>query len=133
MQGGCCFCSPVLLTLQKSSRCPRVNRHSFESSNGLLSALHWLTFHYHINFKLATIIFKALSTQQPSHLSSLLHPYVSRSTHTSRSSSLDLLAIPRCRTEFGKRAFSFSAPSVWNAIPIEIRSSPSLAEFLQAQ
>ena len=106
-----------------------LKRHPFESSSGLLSALHWLPIHHRINFKLATITFKALSSQQPSHLSSLLHPYVSRSTHTLRSSSLDLLAIPRCRTELEKRAFSFSAPPVWNAIPIEIRSSPSLASF----
>ena len=106
-----------------------LKRHSFESSSGLLSALHWLPIHHRINFKLATITFKALSSQQPSHLSSLLHPYVYRSTHTLRSSSLDLLAIPRCRTEFGKRAFSYSAPSVWNAIRIKIRSSPFLASI----
>ena len=91
-----------------------LNRHHLDSSNGLLSQLHWLPIHHRINFKLATLTFKALSSQQPSHLSSLLHPYVSRSTHTLCSSSHQLLTIPRCRTEFGKRAFSHSAPSVWN-------------------
>ena len=106
-----------------------LNRHHLDSSNGLHSLLHWLPIHHRINLKLATITFKALSSQQPSHLSSLLHPYVSRSTHTLRSSSHQLLIIPRCRTEFGKRAFSHSAPSVWNAIPVEIRSSSSLVSF----
>jgi hypothetical protein len=106
-----------------------LNRHHLDSSNSLLSQLHWLPIHHRINFKYATITFKALSSQQPYHLSSLLHPYVSRSTHILRSSSHQLLAIPRCRTEFGKRAFSHSAPSVWNSIPVEIRSSSSLVSF----
>jgi len=106
-----------------------LNCHHLASSNGLLSQLHWLPIHHRINFILATITFKALSSQQPSHLYSLLHPYVSISTHTLRSSSHQLLTIPRCRTEFGKRAFSNSAPSVWNTIPVEIRSSSSLVSF----
>lgn len=40
-----------------------------------------------------------------------------------------LLTIPRCRTEFGKSAFSHSAPSVGNTIAHEIRSFFSLASF----
>ena len=106
-----------------------LNRHPLTPSNGLLSELHWLPIHQRINFKLATLTFKALYLQQPPHLASLLHPYLSGSIHTLRSSNDHLLAIPRCRTEFGKRAFSSAAPSVWNSIPIEIRSSPSLPSF----
>ena len=106
-----------------------LNRHPLTPSNGLLSELHWLPIHQRINFKLATVTFKALYLQQPPHLASLLHPYLSGSIHTLRSSNDHLLANPRCRTEFGKRAFSSAAPSVWNSIPIEIRSSPSLPSF----
>lgn len=106
-----------------------LKRHPSQSSRDLLSDLHWLPIQHRINFKLATITFKALSSQQPPYLSSLLHPYVHQSSHTLRSSSQHILAIPRCRTEFGKRAFSHSAPSVWNTIPIDIRSSPSIASF----
>ena len=97
--------------------------------NGLLSELHWSPIHQRINFKLATSTFKALYLQQPPHLASLLHPYHSGSIHTLRSSHDRLLALLRCRTEFGKRAFSSAAPSVWNSIPIEIRSSRSLPSF----
>jgi len=108
------------IVLRRHPRCP---------SSGLLSELHWLPIESRIKFKLSTITYKALSSQQPFHLSSLLHPYVPGSTFTHRSSSQHPLATPRCRTEFGKRAFSYAAPWVWNKIPIEIRSSPSIASF----
>ena len=101
--------------------------HPRHPSQDLLSGLHWLPIEHRITFKLATITYKALSTNQPSHLSSLLHPYLP--TRTLRSADQHYLAIPRCSTEFGKRAFSYAAPSIWDRIPLEIRSSPSIDSF----
>ena len=106
-----------------------LRRHPRYDSSCLLSELHWLPIEQRIRFKLATITYKASFSHQPSHLSSLLQPYVSGSTHTLRSSGQHLLAIPRCRTEFGKRAFSHAAPWLWNQIPIEIRSCTSIDSF----
>jgi hypothetical protein len=46
---------------------------------------------------------------------------------TLSSASQHLLAIPRCKTEFCKHAFSCSAPWVWCNIPVEIQLAPSIA------
>jgi len=113
-----------------SSTPPQLHLHSHlnPTTTGRLGQLPWLPIHHCINFKLATLTFKALSSQQPLPLSSLQHPYLPGSAHTLRCFIHHLPAIPRCRTEFDKRAFSFSAPSVWTVL-FEIRSSPFLPAF----
>ena len=45
----------------------------FSPSLPLLKQLHWLPVSYRINFKLSTLTYCALSTQQPPYLASLLH------------------------------------------------------------
>ena len=45
----------------------------FSPSLPLLKQLHWLPVSYRINFKLSTLTYRALSTQQPPYLTSLLH------------------------------------------------------------
>ena len=39
------------------------------------------------------------------------------------------LQVQRTRTEFGSRAFSVAAPTVWNALPNKLRLSSSLSTF----
>jgi len=120
-----------LQRVQHSLACVVLKRHPLQSSNGSLSELHLLPIHHHINFKLATLSFKAISSLKPPQLLPLLHPYLTASAHNLRSSSIHILAIPICLTEFSKRTrlVSFSAPSVWNSISIEIGSSSSLPFF----
>ena len=45
----------------------------FSSSLPLVKQLHWFPVTYRINFKLSTFTYRALSTQQPPYLASLLH------------------------------------------------------------
>ena len=46
-----------------------------------------------------------------------------------RSTESSLYEIPRLRAKFGERAFSFSGPSAWNALPVDIRDETSSATF----
>ncbi|KAF7648112.1 hypothetical protein LDENG_00161870, partial [Lucifuga dentata] len=36
---------------------------------------------------------------------------------------------PEVRTKHGEAAFSFSAPQVWNKLPEDLRSAPTLNSF----
>ncbi|KAL3058228.1 hypothetical protein OYC64_010411 [Pagothenia borchgrevinki] len=73
-------------------------------------------------------MYKSLHTLAPQYLTDLLHPYTpSRSL---RSSDTGLLSIPRSRLRtVGDRAFSVAAPTLWNALPPEIRNAASLDIF----
>jgi len=84
--------------------------HHLGSSSSRLSHLHWLPVHRRIQFKIALITYKTLSTDQPPYLSSLLH-------------------IPPHTTNFSRRAFIFTAPTLWNQLPTCIRESNTLHTF----
>ena len=46
-----------------------------------------------------------------------------------RSSSLDILSVPRSRTKTASRRFSIAAPSIWNSLPATIRAASSFGSF----
>ena len=54
-------------------------------------------------------------------------PYVSG--RRLRSSESGTLTVSRIKTATGSRAFRSAAPSVWNLIPVDIRTAPSLESF----
>ena len=81
----------------------------------VLARLHWLPVTARIHFKIALLTFKTLTTHQPSYIHDLLHPHCS--SRPLRSSSHNLLEIPRMRTGFAQRSFIYSAPHIWNSLP----------------
>ena len=89
------------------------------STAPLLRQLHWLPIPNRIDFKIAVLTFKVLTSQQPAYLNSLLTPYTS--TRSLRSSDQHLLSVPRCKTVFQSRAFSVYAPKLWNRLPQSLR------------
>jgi len=96
-------------------------------SEPLLQQLHWLPVHSRIRFKLATITYKALNTNSPQYLASLLQYY--QPSCSFRSSDQHYLVPTSSSIDFGFRSFRCSAPAIWNSIPLEIRSSPTLDTF----
>ena len=46
-----------------------------------------------------------------------------------RSSEQEILKVPFARTAYYKKSFSVTGPKLWNALPLEIRKSTSLATF----
>ena len=97
------------------------------SAGPLLNELHWLPVASRIQFKIATLTHKILSTGTPSYLSSLLSHY--KPTRQLCSSSLNLLVQPPSKTKFGSLAFHTAAPLIWNGLPADVRSSPSFQTF----
>ena len=101
-----------------------------EHIHPVLQNLHWLPINYRIDYKVATLAFKVRSTGSPAYLL----PFVSDYTPARqlRSSSHSLLNKPAVRTETARRAFSQAAPSVWNSLPVHIRSSETYGQFRSA-
>ena len=93
----------------------------------ILKTLHWLPIHLRVQFKLATLTHKALTLKQPSYLYSLLTSY--QPARTLRSSTLGLLSQPSTSTVIGTRAFRSASPSIWNSLPLEVRSAGATSSF----
>ena len=78
------------------------------SADPLLRELHWLPVRKRIQFKIAILTFKTVTTRQPAYLSDLLTPYVP--SRCLRSSESNFLTIPRVDSVLQSRAFSYAAP-----------------------
>src|SRR5208282_373792 len=92
-----------------------------------LQQLHWLPVQWRIRFKVATITYKAQVSSAPHYLTSLIRRY--EPLRLLRSSGTNLLERTRVKTEFGARAFSVAAPTIWNELPDDCRSASSLYSF----
>ena len=96
--------------------------------NTLLKELHWLPVKYHIQYKLTTLAFHHFDGTLPPYLSSSLCTY--QPSRSLRSSTERLLKIPKTNLKtFGERSFGYIAPTVWNSLPANLRTSPSLPTF----
>ena len=97
------------------------------SSSDLLAELHWLPVRRRIDYKMAVLCYKAYRQEQPPYLSSSLQSYApSRSL---RSSSAELLHVPKHKTVLGSRRFSVAAPRIWNNLPLSARTVNNFANF----
>lgn len=94
----------------------------------VLQQLHWLPFIYRIVYKILLLTFKAINNLAPEYLTELLH--IKIPTRSLRSSSSIQLFLPRARlVTMGFRAFSLSAPHLWNSLPHYIQLSTSITTF----
>ena len=100
---------------------------TFTHSVPLLRSLHWLPVKYRVNFKICLLIYKALHEEQPVYLCFLIA--ISLPSCSLRSNRGITVSIPRIKTNTGTRAFSSCAPSLWNNLPLSVRSATSVATF----
>ena len=97
----------------------------------VLSDLHWLPVHHRISFKIATVTFRVLQSQQPSYLSSLIPRYVP--ARALRSSSSFSICVPTRKTTMAaSKSFSSVASNTLNALPNHLSSIPTLPVFRRA-
>jgi len=85
------------------------------TSSDVPYSLHWLPVRRRIEFKTATLCFKAVKLGNPPYLKNMLKLY--EPLRSLRSSMMDLLTVPRTDTSFGLRCFSVAGPRIWNGLP----------------
>ena len=104
------------------------NRHLREHITPVLFALHWLPIRQRIQFKLLLLVYRCTHQLGPVYLTDLVVPYVP--ARSLRSADQNLLTVKRNNLErYGRRSFSVAGPSLWNALPSDIRNSVSLPAF----
>ena len=93
----------------------------------VLKELHWLPVKERIEYKTLLTTYKVIHDNEPAYLSDLLE--VNKSGRHLRSSDSIVLKQPVPKTKFSEKAFSVSAPRLWNSIPPQIRSSTTVDSF----
>jgi len=117
------------LILNSSATTPK-----FARITPVLKSLHWLKIEQRIQYKVASITYKVLQSEQPSYLHSLLNV---QSNRTTRSSDIITLKRPsvRSRLKVTDRSFTHHAHVLWNSLPKQLRqpsAPPSLGSAIDS-
>ena len=83
-------------------------------------SLHWLRINERIKYKLLSVTYKVLPTNQPQYLHNLISV---QPCHGTRSSSTVTLTRPPSRSslKITNHSFRYAAPCLWNELPTELR------------
>ena len=95
----------------------------------VLRQLHWLPVQKRTIYKILLLTYKALHQLAPSYISDMVSYH--RPVRNLRSSNKQYLSISyRPSTKFyGDRAFVQAAPTLWNTLPIHVRTASSVTVF----
>ena len=105
-----------------------LRKRKFDHATPLLRQLHWLPIRARIQYKIAVLCYRSLHGLAPSYISELLISY--KPSRSLRSADAGYFIVPRIRLEtYGKRSFSFAGPTVWNALPSQLRDAATLSTF----
>ena len=102
--------------------------YDWRSMTAALQQLHWLPIRYRIEYKILVIVFQALHDQTPTYITSLITPYVP--CRALRAADRALLVVPRYNLKrYGRRSFFRAGPTLWNALPEDLRSTECMNKF----
>ena len=137
------YCNSLFLTLKRNliTKLQRVQnaaarfvlgvrrsftKSGFTSSRGLLKKLHWLPIEQRIKFKACCIMFRVFHNWNcPDYLLELFTKNIA-SVNPSRRKKF---VVPKCRTELGKRSFSYQGAVLWNSLPSFVTDVSEFADF----
>ena len=102
-----------------------VQKSKTESISSTLKDLHWLRVESRIIFKVLLIVHKIILGKCPSSLCSLLD----YKQFNYRPMDFLKLKTETCNNKYGKRAFRWAAPRLWNALSLEIRTQDDTEKF----
>jgi len=93
--------------------------------------LHWLPITQRINYKIAVLAYKSIERQAPDYLTAMCQLAADSAGLTRNRSATNRNLIPSSwnTVSHGKRSFYYSAPAVWNNLPVYIRQQRSFLVF----
>ena len=102
-----------------------VNRR--EHIQPALKKLHWLPVKERIEYKVALITHKVISSKQPRYLTDIVN--IHRPARDLRSASQQHLSGHITKTKAAERSFSCASKIVWNQLPFHLRTEGSTRTF----
>ena len=115
-----------LQTIQNSAARAVTCSPKYCHATPLLKKLHWLKIPERIEYKISSLTYKILQTNQPLYLRNLLNVQ-NTCINTRTSSHLTLSRSSQTTLRLSNRAFSHASPVIWNRLPPNLRkfSHPS--------
>ena len=124
--------STLLDKIQKlQNRAARIVTQSnyYTSASSLVEELGWDKVSRRWKKQKAILMFTTLNNSAPEYLRNL---FTDRNTHYSLRNADGKLNLPRPRTDYMKRSFSYCGARLWNNLPESIRTIKSFKNFKKA-
>ena len=95
----------------------------------LFSELKWMMFPERVMYQKAILMYKIMHDLTPPYLANIFK--LSKEVHdrTLRSTSENLLYVPKPNIELYRNSLAYSGSKIWNSIPDRLRNSTSLQQF----
>ena len=120
-----------MLKFQKRAARIILDKEFDAPSEELFFQLRWMKFHDRLIYKKAILVYKSLHNECPEYLANRFCPLLNSHGMTLRSTTENLLIIPKPNLECFRKSISYSGAKIWNEIPMEIRSAESTNQFKQ--
>ena len=91
----------------------------------MLHELHWLNIKSRVAFKILLLTYKYIAGQFCDNIN------IEYKSFNFRPNDFLQLKLIFVKTSYGKRTLGYTAPRLWNNLPLEIRSAPSVDMFKQ--
>ena len=106
--------------------------HRYDHITDAFATLHWLRLPERVDFKVAVMAYRVLHGLAPPYLNQLTRIAALLGRRRLRSSSTHSLLVPSFRqSTIGRCSFPVAASVLWNSLPLDIQSSPSLTVIRQ--
>ena len=96
------------------------------SSSSLLEELNWYKLSLNRKKHKAILMYKTINKSVPRYLQDL---FSLRSCPYGLTDNENKLFVPKPRTDYLKRSFSYDGAVLWNSLPTQLRSAQSLSVF----
>ena len=95
----------------------------------MFAELNWMTFPDRVKFQKSVLMFKIFNNLTPSYLQD--HFTLTSDVHQRplRSTTENLLYVPKPNIELFRKSLSYSGSKIWNAIPDHVKQSTSIIQF----
>ena len=106
-----------------------MNKHQLDSLTTIMVQLHWLPIRFRCEYKMLLHVYRCIKGQAPEDLQQKLllrNP----AQMTCSATECNFLQIPHNRSKMlADHGFSSAGPRLWNSLPLELRTAPSLSNF----
>ena len=95
----------------------------------LFAELNWMTFPERVQFQKAIMMFKTMNNLAPTYMNNLFQYTNEIHNRNLRSTTENLLYVPKPKCEIFRNSFAYSGAKLWNSIPQNIKSYNSVQQF----
>ena len=119
----------LIIKFQKRAARSILDADMSTPSSELFAKLNWLKFPERVKFNKSVLMYKIMHGMSPSYLQESFSYTREIHTYTLRSTTDNLLYIPKPNCELYRQSLSYSGSVIWNSIPEHIRNAPTIKQF----